>query len=98
MRVSEDIVPIAEFKATLSDTVRSLSERARPLIVTLNGKPAAVVMSPHEYDRLTYQLRLMKGITEGLADDAAGRTITQEEMGRRLESRFAKLRKARSAK
>jgi predicted transcriptional regulator len=55
-------------------------------------------MSPHEYDRLTYQLRLMKGITEGLADDAAGRTITQEEMGRRLESRFAKLRKARSAK
>jgi prevent-host-death family protein len=45
-QVAEDIVPIAELKAKLSEVVRGLDARARPLVVTLNGKPAAVVMSP----------------------------------------------------
>lgn len=88
-QVAEDIVPIAELKTRLSEIVRGLDERPRPLVITLNGKPAAVVMSPREYDRITYQARFLASVHEGLADAAAGRVIDDEELGRRLERRYA---------
>jgi prevent-host-death family protein len=87
-QVAEDIVPIADLKARLSETVRSLDDRARPLVITLNGKPAAVIMSPREYDRLTYRARFVGAIEDGLADADAGRVISDEELGRTVEQRY----------
>jgi prevent-host-death family protein len=87
-QVSEDIVPIAELKAHLSEVVRGLSRR-RPLVITLNGKPAAVMMSPQEYDRIAYRERVLAKINEGLRDVAEGRTYSHEEVGRMIEARFA---------
>jgi prevent-host-death family protein len=87
-QVSEDIVPIAELKAHLSEVVRGL-ERRRPLVITLNGKPAAVMMSPQEYDRIAYRERVLAKINEGLRDVAEGRTYSHEEVGRMIEARFA---------
>src|ERR1043165_4733976 len=78
-QVAEDIIPIAELKAKLSEVVRGLDARPRPLVVTLNGKPAAVVMSPREYDRLAYQSRFIDSVAAGLADVQAGRTYDGEE-------------------
>ncbi len=95
-QVSEDIMPIAELKARLSDTVRTLEVRGRPLVITLNGKPAAVLMSAKEFDRIRYREQVMNAIGEGLADDAAGRTISDEELGRRIERRYRVPRKGRS--
>src|SRR5678815_5425528 len=74
-QVSEDIIPIAELKARLSDVVRGLEHR-RPLVITLNGKPAAVIMSPKEYDRISYRERVLAKINEGLQDIAEGRTYS----------------------
>jgi prevent-host-death family protein len=87
-QVAEDIIPIAELKAKLSEVVRSLDTRPRPLVVTLNGKPAAVVMSPREYDRLTYTARLIASVNEGLTDVKAGRGITGDELVSRARERY----------
>jgi prevent-host-death family protein len=87
-QVSEDIMPIAELKAHLSEVVRGL-ERRRPLVITLNGKPAAVLMAPKEYDRISYRERVLAKINEGLQDVAEGRTYSHEEVGRMIEARFA---------
>jgi prevent-host-death family protein len=78
-QTAEDIIPIAELKANMSEIVRQLDARPRPLVVTLNGKPAAVVMSPREYDRLSYQSRFIDSVAAGLADVQAGRTYDGEE-------------------
>lgn len=85
-QTAEDIIPIAELKADLSGVVRGLDARPRPLVVTLNGKPAAVVMSPREYDRLTAHARLVAALQEGLADGAAGRLYTDAEVFGDLEA------------
>jgi prevent-host-death family protein len=74
-QTAEDIIPIAELKANMSEIVRGLDERPRPLVVTLNGKPAAVVMSPREYDLLSYRSRFIDAVNEGLADVRAGRVV-----------------------
>jgi prevent-host-death family protein len=78
-QTSEDIIPIAELKANMSEVVRGLAQRPRPLVVTLNGKPAAVVMSPREYDRLSYQARFVEAVAAGLSDVEAGRTYDGDE-------------------
>jgi antitoxin YefM len=91
-QVAEDIIPIAELKSRLSEVVRGLDERPRPLVITLNGKPAAVVMSPREYDRITYRARVLESVQQGLADVEAGRVIDDDELGRRLERRRAQRR------
>ena len=44
--VAEDIVPIGELKAHLSEKIRELRDRRRPFVVTQNGKAAAVLMAP----------------------------------------------------
>ena len=90
-QVAEDIMPIAELKANLSDIVRGLDERPRPLVITLNGKPAAVVMSPREFDRLTYERRVIEAVNEGLADIDAGRVHSHEEVFAELEAEYGPL-------
>ncbi|MBL9013212.1 MAG: type II toxin-antitoxin system Phd/YefM family antitoxin [Myxococcales bacterium] len=87
-QVAEDIIPIAELKAKLSEVVRGLDTRPRPIVVTLNGKPAAVVMSPREYDRLSYEARFLKSVARGLADSAAGRVISSDELRDRVAARY----------
>ena len=87
-QVSEDIIPIAEFKARISDVVRSLDQRQRPLVVTLNGKPASVVMSPREYDRLVYRDRVISAVNDGLADVAAGHVFSHDEVGEWIDQEF----------
>jgi prevent-host-death family protein len=99
-QTAEDIIPIAELKANMSEIVRGLDERPRPLVVTLNGKPAAVVMSPREYDLLSYQSRFIEAVNEGLADVEAGRTVDAEEafaeLIGELESKYPRKRHARA--
>lgn len=97
-QTAEDIIPIAELKANMSEIVRGLDARPRPLVVTLNGKPAAVVMSPREYDLLSYRSRFIDAVNEGLADTEAGRTYDGEQVVAELlsELRRKKPRKARA--
>lgn len=99
-QTAEDIIPIAELKANMSEIVRQLDARPRPLVVTLNGKPAAVVMSPKEYDRLAYQSRFIDSVAAGLADVQAGRTYDGEEAVAELlgELGVKKPRRSRSPK
>lgn len=88
LQVAEDIVPIGELKAHLSERLRLLRERGRPLIVTQNGKAAAVVLSPEEFDRLTYQARFVEAVREGLEQADAGHVITHDALGKLLDGRF----------
>lgn len=91
LRVTEDIVPLGEFKAHISEKLRELRGHRRPLVVTQNGKPAAVLLAPEEFDRLTSQAQFIAAVQEGLEDSEAGRVIADDELGRRLDSRFGPL-------
>ena len=88
LQVAEDIVPIGELKAHLSERIRELRGRRRPLVVTQNGKAAAVLLAPEAFDRLTARARFVEAVEEGLDDHEAGRVVGHEELGRRLDARF----------
>lgn len=83
--VARDIVPIARLKTHASRLVQSLRDHGRPLVITQNGTPAAVLILPDDFDRLSERERLVQAITEGLADAEAGRTVGHDELFAELE-------------
>jgi prevent-host-death family protein len=89
LQVAEDIVPIAELKAHFSERIRKLRSCSRPLVVTQNGRAAAVLLSPEEFDRLTYQARFITAVREGLEQADAGEVIDHDELGRMLDTRLS---------
>ena len=80
LRVSEDLVSIATFKANASQMVRQLRRRKRPFVITLNGRAAAVVMSPKDFDRMVGEGRFADAVREGLEDSEAGRVIPDDKL------------------
>ena len=88
IQLSKDILPVGEFKAHLAQVLLKLKESGRPIVITQNGKPAAVMVSPKEFDRLMERERFIEAIREGLSDSEAGRVISDKELDRRLKAEF----------
>jgi len=53
------ILPISEVKARLPELVAGVLEREEEIIVTRNGKPAAVLVNAAEYERLKETLEVL---------------------------------------
>jgi antitoxin YefM len=88
--IKNDIVPIAEFKTSLSKWFKSLQSTGHPLIITQNGKPAGVLLSPEDYDELVYRKSFLDSVGRGIADADNGRTYQTKELRAALSSRRAK--------
>ena len=86
MQISRDIVPLARFKSQASRILRQLRDEKRPVVVTQNGQPAAVLLTPEEFDRLQEHDRFLAAIKEGLADSEAGRFVDDETLAAELEA------------
>lgn len=96
VRISEDIVPVSEFKARAADWLKRVAETGHPIVITQNGKAAGVLVSPAEFDRLTERARFISAIDEGLEDEKAGRVVSHEavvaEFTRRASGRSTRRR------
>jgi len=80
-------LPLAEVKAKLSRLVDHVAKTDDQIVITRNGRPAAVLVSPDEYDswRETQAIRsdreLMAEIRRGLrALKRGGKIYTLEEL------------------
>ena len=81
IQVSEDILPLGEFKTHASRILRRLKESKRPIVITQNGKPAGVLITPAEFDRLEERQRFLSAVQQGLADSENERVLSDEELG-----------------
>jgi prevent-host-death family protein len=73
VRVSDDIVPVSDFKAKAADYLKRVADTGQPVVITQNGKAAGVLLSPAQFDELSERARFLTAIDEGLADSEAGR-------------------------
>lgn len=88
VRISENFVPVSEFKAQAAEWLRKIGEGGAPLVVTQNGKPAGVLLSPEAFDELTDRARFVAAVNEGLADAEAGRVHSDAAVAKRMAARF----------
>jgi prevent-host-death family protein len=88
IRISEDFVPVSEFKAQIAELLKGIGETERPLIITQHGKPAGVVLSPASYDAMMSKITFMAGLDQGLADIDAGRVHSHKDVMANARKRF----------
>jgi prevent-host-death family protein len=89
LQIADDIVPLARFKVQASQLLRRLNQAQRPLVITQNGRPAGVLITPQEYDRLSEYDRFLEAVNRGLADSEAGRLIDDEALSAELDEPFS---------
>ena len=84
MRVSDGIVPIGEFKAQAARWLRRLTDRNQAVVITQNGRPAGVLISPADFDRLQERQRFLESVAAGVADAESGRLMDTRELSRKM--------------
>jgi prevent-host-death family protein len=93
LNVSNDIIPVGEFKSSISRWLKNIKSTGQPLVITQNGKPAGVLLSPEEYDDLVYTRRFLESVSRGLDDYEIGQTYSIKY----LKEEIQKARKTRRA-
>ena len=58
------------------------------MVVTQNGRPAAVLLSPKAFDELTERARFVAAVEEGLADAHAGRVVEHADVVAEMRERY----------
>ena len=85
--ISKDIVPISEFKSSLSKWLKNIQNTGHPLVITQNGRPAGVLLSPSEYDELVYKRDFLDSVKRGISDAESGNVYSTKELKKELGKR-----------
>lgn len=84
IKIDEDFMPVSEFKANAASVLARAREHGTPVVITQNGRPAGVFLSPAAYEELVEQARFLASVREGLADADGGRVLSSAALKRRL--------------
>ena len=84
IKISQDIIPVGEFKTGISKWLRSIRNKNHPVIITQNGRPAGVLITPEEYDKLTYSKMFSESIDRGIQDINTGNIFSTSELKRKI--------------
>jgi prevent-host-death family protein len=70
----EDVKTVSEVKKNLRAVLAQIRDTGRPVVVTVNGKPNAVLIDVETYERKLSSLNLVSLLAEGEEDIRQGRT------------------------
>jgi prevent-host-death family protein len=77
MDITKDIQPMTTFRNNSAEIMQHLKATKRPVVLTVNGKAAAVVQDAEAYQQLldlAAEANAAEGIRQGLENMASGRT------------------------
>jgi prevent-host-death family protein len=89
--ITQDIQPLTTFRNNSVEFMRQLKATQRPIILTVNGKPEAVLQDPAAYQRLLDLAAASdaeEGLRQGLEDIAEGRTRPAREVFAELREEY----------
>ena len=86
MNIVNDIKPVTYLKSRAADLLNQINETQRPVIITQNGEPRAVLQDPASYENMRNAIGILKLLSQGEADIRCGRTKPQEKMFDEIEN------------
>jgi len=89
--ITQDIQPLTTFRNNSVKFMRHLKKTKRPILLTVNGKPEAALISTEEYQRLmtfARQADIQEGIRQGLQALAEGKTRPAREVFEELRKEY----------
>ena len=84
MSMKKDIRPITYLKVNAADLLNQVNETQRPVIITQNGEPRAVLQDPKSYEDMRSALGLLKLIAQGEDEIRKGEFKSQDEVFDRI--------------
>jgi len=90
MNIENDIRPITYLKSRAADLLKQVNETQRPVIITQNGKPRAVLQDPQSYESMRNALGLLKLISQGEEEIRKGKVRSQDGVFSRIEKAIGK--------
>ena len=84
------IIPFTEARARLTELLDDVEARHEHIVITRKGRPAAVVVSPEEWDAIEETLEVLQdektltALRESEEDVKAGRLFSLDEVKREL--------------
>ena len=83
--VAKDIHSLTTFKRNSSGLMKHMKETGRPLVLTINGKPEAVLLDPAVYQEVADHLDAVVSIRRGLAQARKGEGRVADDVLAELE-------------
>lgn len=91
--MSDTTLPLAEIKKRLSEIVDGVEARHDRVVLTRNGRPAAVLISPEDLESLEETLEILsdpeavRAIRRAEAEIDAGKAVDAEELRAKYSKR-----------
>ncbi len=89
MNISSDIKPVSFLKSHTADILKQINSTRRPIVITQNGEPRAVLQDPLSYDNMRKAIGLLKLISQGEEEIKQRRTKTQNRVFKNIEKLLA---------
>jgi len=86
MNITSDIKSVTYLKSRAADLLNQINDTRRPVIITQNGEPRAVLQDPESYENMRNAIGILKVLSQGESDIKNGKTKPQEEMFNAIES------------
>ena len=93
MNISSDIKSVSFLKSHTADILKQINNTHRPVVITQNGEPRAVLQDPVSYDNMRKAIGLLKLISQGEEDIKQGNSKTQDQVFKDIEKMLAKKEK-----
>lgn len=85
MNIIDDIKPVTYLKSKAADLLQQINTTHRPVIITQNGEPRAVLQDPKSYEKMRNAIGILKLISQGENDIRQGKVASQEEVFQNIE-------------
>ena len=86
MNISQDIKPVTYLKSKAADLLKQINETQRPVIITQNGEPKAVLQDPKSYENMRNAIGILQLISQGEDDIRSGKSKSQKKVFENIEN------------
>jgi len=86
MNITSDIKPVTYLKSKAADLLNQINETHRPVIITQNGEPRAVLQDPESYENMRNAIGLLKLISQGEIDVRNSMVNSHEDVFNDIEN------------
>jgi prevent-host-death family protein len=90
IRPSADVRSLSEFRANVASLVQQVQKTRRPLVLTVHGRGAAVVLDVATYEDLVDRLELLDDLRVAEAEIDAGLGVPHPVAKSRVLKRYRK--------
>jgi len=90
IQLQEDIQPLSEFRSKVAFYLEKVNKNKRPLVITQNGKSAAILLGVSEYDNLIEKIEILEDVKLAESQVIEGLGLTHSDVRKRFLKRIDK--------